>query len=331
MQDARHGLFLCPVPLASCLLKMNKDYKYIFGPVPSRRLGLSLGVDIIPLKTCTQNCLYCQLCVDAPQVAERCEYAPIDDVLDELKAKLAENASIDCITISGSGEPTLHSGIGRLIIEIKKLTDTMIVVITNGTLLWDENVRKELLKADAVMPSLDACDQATFEKINCPHNNVTFDKLVEGLIAFRKEFKGKFWLEVFMLEGINASDEQVEKFSAVIEKISPDKVQLNTIARPVAHNEIAAVSEQRLTEIAAKLGPKAEVIAKFSKTAVNSSSDSLIESIIATLKRRPCTTEGLAQSLGARQSDIEEQIDILLRKSIVRYEIINDSKFYIVI
>ncbi len=309
---------------------MNADYKYIFGPVPSRRLGLSLGVDIIPLKTCTQNCLYCQLCVDAPQVAERREYAPIEDVLKELKAKLAENASIDCITISGSGEPTLHSGIGRLIGEIKKLTSIMVVVITNGTLLWKEDVRSSLLAADAVMPSLDACDQGVFEHLNNPHSEITFDKLVDGLIAFRKEFKGMFWLEVFMIERINTSDAQIEKFRSLIEKISPDKVQLNTTVRPAVHREVVPVSEDRLNEIAAKLGTKAEVIAKFDKKAIPASTGSLIERIIATLKRRPCSAQGLSASLGAEQADIEEQIKILLHKSIVRAEIINETEFYIV-
>jgi len=310
---------------------MGKSYKYIFGPVPSRRLGLSLGVDIIPLKTCTQNCLYCQLCIDSPQVAERREYAPIEEVLDELKAKLAEKASIDCITISGSGEPTLHSGIGRLISEIKKISSIMVVVITNGTLLWNKDVRQSLLKADAVMPSLDACDQAVFERLNNPHPDITFDKLVEGLIAFRKDFKGQFWLEVFMVEGINTADAQIEKFKSIIEKISPDRVQLNTTVRPAAHPEVKAVSEERLKEIAAAFGPKAEVIASFSKKAASGSSESLVEQILATLKRRPCSAEGLASSLGAKQSDIEEQIKILLHKSIVRAEIINDSEFYIVI
>ncbi len=309
---------------------MSKDYKYIFGPVPSRRLGLSLGVDIIPLKTCTQNCLYCQLCIDSPQVVQRQEYVPVEDVLDELKAKLAENTSIDCITISGSGEPTLHSGIGHLISEIKKITSIIVVVITNGTLLWNEDVRKGLLKADAVMPSLDACDQGVFERLNNPHPDITFDKLIDGLIAFRKDFKGQFWLEVFMIDGINTADEQIEKFSAIIEKISPDKVQLNTTVRPGAHREVVPVSQDRLKQIAAKLGTKAEVIANFSKKATPSSSESLIEKIIATLKRRPCSAEGLASSLGAQQAEIEEQIEILLGKSIVRAEIINGSEFYII-
>ena len=143
----------------------KKKYRYLFGPVPSRRLGRSLGVDIIPLKTCSQNCIYCQLGKDAPQTLQRKEYIPIESVLAELKIKIAEGLEADFITISGSGEPTLHSQLGELIDGIRKLTDIPVAVITNSTLLSDRGVRRDCCKADVVLPSLDAGDPETFQKV----------------------------------------------------------------------------------------------------------------------------------------------------------------------
>lgn len=310
---------------------MSDNYKYIFGPVPSRRLGLSLGVDIIPMKTCTQNCLYCQLCTDAPQISQKGHYVPIADVIEELKRKLAESPAIDCITISGSGEPTLHSELGELLKQIKNITDTMTVVITNGTLLWRQDVRQDLLLADVVMPSLDACDADTFERINKPAEDITFKKLVEGLKTFREEFAGKFWLEVFMVEGINTSDEQIEKFKAIIGDISPDRIQLNTAVRPTSAMDVKMMPQEKLQKIASMISDKAEVIAKFTKKASLGSDESLIEKVIDTLKRRPCSTQGLSSSLGINDVEINEQIRLLLEKNIIRKESRAGEEFYIVI
>jgi wyosine [tRNA(Phe)-imidazoG37] synthetase (radical SAM superfamily) len=310
-------------------ISVMNSYKYIFGPVPSRRLGLSLGVDIIPLKTCTQNCIYCQLCTDAPQLTQRKEYCPIDDVLDELKRKLAEHPTIDCVTISGSGEPTLNSGLGRLLRAIKEITDTMTVVITNSTLLWREDVREELMAADVVMPSLDACDQQTFERINKPAEGISFEKLIDGLKKFRGQFKGRLLLEVFMVDQVNTSDQQIMKFRELIEQIDPDKIQLNTAVRPTTAMDVGIISEDRLKEIASKLSDKAEVIAKFTRKTSPGSQESFIEKVMETLKRRPCSVEGLSASLGVSRERIEEQIYLLLKKNIIRPEERSGETYYI--
>jgi wyosine [tRNA(Phe)-imidazoG37] synthetase (radical SAM superfamily) len=180
------------------------------------------------------------------------------------------------------------------------------------------------------MPSLDGFDEDSFKVINNPHPNITFEKLVQGLIAFRQEFKGKYWLEVFMIEGINTSDAQIEKFKEIIGKISPDKIQLNTAVRPTSHSQVRTVSQERLEQIAAMLGEKAEVIAKFSKIAVSATSESLVERIIATLKRRPCSSKGLAMSLGVSQDEVDEQIKLLLKKAVIRGEIKDDGEYFIV-
>ncbi len=310
---------------------MTDKYKYIYGPVPSRRLGLSLGVDIVPLKSCTQNCIYCQLCVDAPQMTERAEYIPVEDVLKELKRKLQSHPAIDCITLSGSGEPTLNSGLGRLLKGIKSISDSMLVVITNGTLLWREDVRRELMDADAVMPSLDACDQETFEKINRPASEITFDKHIEGLKKFREEFTGKIWLEMFMVDGLNTAPEQLAKFKTLIAQIRPDKVQLNTAVRPTTAMEIGSISQKQLQEIAKQLDNGAEIIAKFTKRADSKSAESLIERVMDTLKRRPCSIEGISSSLGISEDQTKQQLELLLKKNIVRTEKRGDELFYIII
>ncbi len=307
-------------------------YKYIYGPVPSRRLGFSLGVDIIPLKTCTQNCIYCQLCADAPPITERQEFVPIDDVVAEVFDKIEEEKAIDCITICGSGEPTLHSSIGKLINAIKEKTDKMVVVITNGTLLWQEQVRRDLAQADAVMPSLDGCDEETFQKINKPAEGFTFDRHVEGLVKFRNEYKGKIWLEVFMVEGVNTLPEHLEKFKALIKRINPDIVQLNTAVRPTTAAEVQIMKEQRLQQIAEVLGDKVEVIAKFNKTTTTSQTESpLIERVMNTLRRRPCSAEHLAASLGAEQENIDEQLKLLLKKNVIRIQKREDQDFFIML
>ncbi|MFI4912520.1 MAG: radical SAM protein [Sedimentisphaeraceae bacterium JB056] len=283
------------------------------------------------MKTCSQNCIYCQLCTDAPPVSERGSYAPIDEVLEELKRKLQEHPAIDCITVSGSGEPTLHSKIGKLLKGIKDLTDTMVVVITNSTMLWQKEVRDDLSAADVVMPSLDACDQETFEKINKPAEDISFQKLVDGLIEFRRQFKGQFWLEVFMVDGINTDQAHIAKFKEIIEKIDPDKIQLNTAVRPTSGMNVKLIDEEKLRSIASLLGPKAEVIAKFTRKSESGNSESLIERVIDTLKRRPCSAEGLASSLGLDEDKINEQIEILKKKNIIRSENRSGEEFYIVI
>ncbi|MHC4124943.1 MAG: radical SAM protein [Planctomycetota bacterium] len=197
---------------------MGESNSYVFGPVPSRRLGLSLGVDIVPFKSCTLNCIYCQLGRGAATTVERKEYVPIEAVLDELKERLAKGLQADFITISGSGEPTLNVRLGELIEKIKEITDIPVAVLTNGALFYQADVRSDCAKADVVLPSLDAGDEAVFEQINRPDENISFEKLVSGLIEFRKEFGGQIWLEVFLLEGVNTTTEQIKKIKNIIKK-----------------------------------------------------------------------------------------------------------------
>ena len=307
---------------------MTKKYKHLFGPVPSRRLGRSLGVDIIPLKTCTQNCIYCQLGKDALQTLQRKDYVSIEAVLGELEQKIAIGLEADTITLSGSGEPTLHSQLGELIDNIRKLTDIPIAVITNSTLLSDPAVRRDCCKADTVLPSLDAGDAETFKKMNHPHPDLDFEKFTEGLIQFSDEYTGKLWLEVFFCEGINTDDASVQNIAEQIRRINPDKVQINTSVRPIVHAEAARVSEQHLNEIAAALGKSVEVIADFSKQTTATGKRADLQVILETLQRRPCTLDDLCAGLGLSKEQLQPALVKLDVLSKITGETINQKFYY---
>jgi wyosine [tRNA(Phe)-imidazoG37] synthetase (radical SAM superfamily) len=306
----------------------TKKHRYLFGPVPSRRLGRSLGVDIIPLKTCTQNCIYCQLGKDAPQTLQRKDYVSIDTVLNELEQKINEGLEADFITISGSGEPTLHSQLGELIDGIRKLTDIPIAIITNGSLMSEPAVRQDCCKADVVLPSLDAGDPETFKKMNHPHPDLDFEQFVDGLVRFRGEYTDQLWLEVFFCEGVNTDEASVRNISVQIPRINPDKVQINTSVRPIVHAEAARVSERRLNEIAACLGKSVEVIADFSKHSATTGKAADLQVILETLRRRPCTLDDLCAGLGLSTEQLEPALVKLEALSKITRETIDQKNYY---
>lgn len=306
----------------------QKSYKYLFGPVPSRRLGRSLGVDIIPFKTCTQNCIYCQLGKDAVQTLERREYVPINAVLAELQQKIEDGLAADYITISGSGEPTLHIHLGQLIEGIRRLTQIPVAVITNGTLFSRPDVRADCCKADVVLPSLDAGDERTFKKINLPHEQLDFTSFAEGLVQFRREYAGQFWLEVFFCEGINTDEAALSNLKRWIDKINPDKIQINTSVRPVTHPQAVRVPLNKLEQIARFFGPNAEVIADYSKHSTGSTKIPAEECIFQTLQRRPCSLEDLCTGLGLSIDVVEPILDGLLLSRKICSQERNGKLFY---
>lgn len=208
--------------------------KYIFGPVPSRRLGQSLGIDPVPLKTCNWNCVYCQLGRSIPLTNKRREYFTREDMIVEVEQTLAshEQGEIDWVTFVGSGETTLHGSIGWLIRQVKLLTHLPVAVITNGSLLYLPEMRLELSPADAVLPSLDAGNVKLYRKINRPHPEVSFKRLIEGLVAFRKEYQGKLWVEVMLVRGINDTETALSEIAAMLKSIQPDEVHILQPTRP---------------------------------------------------------------------------------------------------
>ncbi len=275
--------------------------RHVFGPVPSRRLGRSLGVDLVPFKTCTFDCIYCQLGRTTRKTVERKEWVSMDAVLDELKQKLT--CRPDYITLSGSGEPTLHSRLGEIIEHIQAMTDVPVAVLTNGSLLWQKEVREEVALADVVLPSLDAPDPERFDFINRPHPEITFERLVDGLAAFRREFAGKYWLEVMLLGGYTSLPAQVRQLADWARRIRPDKVQLNTAVRPPAEEYAMAVPPDRLAELARMFEPLAEVIAEHQGHRTVPEWQPSCEVILALLQRRPCSAQDVAHGLGMKQSE----------------------------
>jgi wyosine [tRNA(Phe)-imidazoG37] synthetase (radical SAM superfamily) len=271
--------------------------------VPSRRLGQSYGVDIVPFKVCTLDCIYCQLGKTTEKTIERKDYVDIGAVLAELREGLARGLQADFITISGSGEPTLNSRLGELIDGIRNITDIPVAILTNGTLLYREDVRADCAKADVVLPSLDAGDEQSFQKVNRPHKDISIEKLIDGLCAFRNEFSGQIWLEVFIVEGLNTDSEQISKIKDAVERIHPDKVQLNTAVRPTAEMGVERVDAEKLQVIASRLGEKCEVVADFSPGRHGKLTESKAEDVLSMLKRRPCSLNDICSGLGIHRNE----------------------------
>jgi len=238
--------------------------KYIYGPVKSRRLGLSLGLSLTPYKVCNLDCVYCQLGPTKEQSTQRTEYVKIEDVLGEFKSWLQQNpqtaAELDFLTLSGLGEPTLNINIGYLIGQLRKLSNAHIAVITNSTLLKDAQVRLEISSADLIVPSLDAIRQDVFERIDRPAEGITTEGIIEGLVALRREFRGKIWLEVMLIDGFNDTLPQIKELKEIIERINPDKIQLNSPVRSTAESNILPVEKKKLQKFKDILGEKTQII-----------------------------------------------------------------------
>lgn len=268
---------------------------HVYGPVPSRRLGRSLGIDLVPLKTCTYDCLYCQLGRTSNKTIKRQEWVPLEEVLSELTAHLPSQP--DIITIAGSGEPTLHSEIGDLIKAIRAMTTIPVAVLTNSSLLWLPEVREALCGADIVMPSLDAGEELLFHQVNRPHADITFHRMIDGLYEFRQAFSGQFWLEVLLLAGITGLSHPVEQIREIAGWIAPDRIHLNTVVRPPSHASAVPVPQELLECFVRAFGDKAEVIGSSHNLPRGSSPKSIPEEILALVSRRPCTLEDLIAGL----------------------------------
>ncbi len=285
--------------------------KHLFGPVPSRRLGVSLGIDPIPKKVCSLDCVYCEVAQTSFKTLERKEYVPADEILSELKAYLAsDHVPLDYITFSGSGEPTLNSKLGYLIREIKKLARVPVAVITNGTLLWKKDVRDDLLAADLVMPSLDAASQKYFIKVNHPPKELTIEQVIEGQIQFRKEYAGPIWLEILIVKNVNDKEDEYHRLAEAVGRINPDRVQLNTVVRPPGHGRAEPVTREELEKLAAIIGPKAEIIASFSRQTNKAYRKEIEDELEELLKIRACTLDELVESIGVHRDELLKYIEL---------------------
>jgi len=305
-------------------------FKHVFGPVPSRRLGRSLGIDLVPYKTCSYDCIYCQLGRTTNKTIETKEYVPLEEVLIEIDRKLDSGASPDYITLSGSGEPTLYSKLPQLISAIKERTKIPLAVLTNGSLLWDEKVQEALLEADLVVPSLDAGDEQMFRYVNRPHKAIAFEKMVQGLVEFRERFSNKLWLEVFLLGGVTGMRSEVEKIIAHAEKIRPDRTQLNTVARPPAEDFAFPVELEQMQEFARMFGDNAEVVADYAHVHQQVDFAATREDVTNLLRRRPCSLDDVADGLGIHHNEAIKHLDRLIQEKVITTEIRDNKLFYLV-
>ena len=304
--------------------------KFVYGPVPSRRLGRSLGIDLVPFKTCSYDCIYCQLGRTTNKTTDLREYVAVDGLLDEVAEKLRSAPRPDFIGLAGSGEPTLHARIGDIVAGVKALTSVPVAVLTNGSLLWKPEVRAGLAEADLVMPSLDAGDQRSFERVNRPHPDISFERMVDGLLTFAQGYKGTIWLEVFVLGGLTDRPEEFGRMAAIVEKIRPTRVQLNTVSRPSAEACALATPREVLESFLQLFSVPCEVIAEHPSMppAGPAESDDIENEIVALLRRRPCTVEGIAAGLGLRPNEVLKHLEALCARGSIRSERKGEDMFY---
>jgi wyosine [tRNA(Phe)-imidazoG37] synthetase (radical SAM superfamily) len=291
--------------------------KYVFGPVPSRRLGQSLGIDTIPLKTCNWNCVYCQLGRTKPLTNKRKDYFPPIEIAAEIHEALQAHqpGEIDWVTFVGSGEPLLHASTGWLIRQAKNITDLPVAVITNGSLLYLPEVRQELLAADAVLPSLDAGTTALYRKINRPHPEITFERVVEGLIAFRNEYHGKLWVEIMLVNGLNDVQQALWDIVDVLKKVRPDAVHINLPTRPPVETWVKPSNQENLMQALAILGNIAEVVHPAEGSFDLSGYDDPVDAILAIITRHPMRQEEIERSLARWSPSQVEQVLVNLEGS----------------
>jgi wyosine [tRNA(Phe)-imidazoG37] synthetase (radical SAM superfamily) len=284
--------------------------KHVFGPVPSRRLGRSLGIDPIPFKTCNWNCIYCQLGRTSPLTVRREEFIAAEEILEQVRAAVAGRAAseIDWITFVGSGEPTLHARLGEMIREVKSFTTLPVAVITNGSMLHDATVRQELLAADAVLPSVDAGSEELYRRINRPAPQLDFRRFIEGLVQFRAEYAGKFWVEVMLIKGVNDTEEALQLLSAVLEQIRPDEVHINVPVRPPTEPWVEPPGEEAVLRALALLGRSARVLHPAQGDFDLSGFTDLTEAVVAVITRHPMSEEELLRALARWQPEEVQRV-----------------------
>lgn len=307
-------------------------YKHLFGPVPSRRLGRSLGVDPVPFKTCTYDCIYCQLGPTTNKTLRREPFVSPQEVQAEITDWLQEGGTADYITFSGSGEPTLNSHLSQMITTVKELTEIPVAVLTNGSLLWMSEVQEAVMKADLVLPSLDAGDEHVFRYVNRPHRQITFERMVNGIVEFTARFPGAVWLEVFLLAGFTGIPSEAEKIAVLAKRIRPARVQLNTVTRPPAEGSALALSWDQMLGLKGLFAGQTDIISESQRhrALVSMPHDAREADILALLSRRPCTSEHVAEGLGIHVAEALKYLDPLVASGRIKTVLTGGRNFYTV-
>jgi len=282
------------------------EFQYVFGPIPSRRLGRSLGISPLPKKTCNYSCIYCQLGRTDKMTNTRQEFYKTEDILEEFKAYLKDSDKFDIVTVVGEGEPTLCSNLGELICGLQELTDKPVAVITNGALLSDPQVREELCHADMVLPSLDAYNQEIAKRIDRPYGKIKFEEEFEGLVTFTKMYQGELWLEIMLIDGINDDKESINAFKELLLKLRYDRLYLNTPVRPPAEEGVNVVSEEHMKYAVETLGGIS--IEMVSSGSFFSEIEDDYEAVKSIIGRHPMNQFEVSGFLESRQVENKEEI-----------------------
>jgi wyosine [tRNA(Phe)-imidazoG37] synthetase (radical SAM superfamily) len=305
--------------------------KYIYGPVPSRRLGQSLGIDPIPSKTCNFQCIYCQLGKTTNFTNIRKNFFPKDEIINELEKSLElYEKSIDYITFVGSGEPTLYKDLKHLILKAKDLSEKPICVITNGSLLYKKKVRDALMLSDLILPSLDAGDKNLFIKINRPHPSLDFERIIEGLNHFRNNFSGKFWIEIMLIKGINDSEEELLKIKEKIDLINPDRIDINVPIRPPTEKWVKIPNKNKLSILNEIFKDYSNInFPEEGKFSVYSSN--LEDELISILERHPMRQEQIIETFSSsnfNKKEIISRLELLKSKNQIKKIYYNNQIFW---
>jgi wyosine [tRNA(Phe)-imidazoG37] synthetase (radical SAM superfamily) len=307
----------------------HSDYRHLFGPVLSRRLGVSLGVDLMPHKTCTLDCIYCECGKTTHLTLTRKEYVPVDRVQEELAYFLADKPKLDFITFSGAGEPTLHSGIQQITRFVKRrFPQYKLALLTNGTLFNHEELRRQVAEIDLVIASLDAATEAVFQRMNRPHPRLDLNAVKAGLIALGKDLPGRLWIEVFLTPGVNDSDDELGRIREIIGAIQPEKVQLNTLDRPGTENWVRPLDSAAMARAAACIH-STELIGFPGNRRCEAVTGNISQRLLAAICRRPCTVPDLSNMLGISTMEVLKHLEPLIEKNVVRKEEMPRGIFYL--
>lgn len=299
----------------------------VFGPVPSRRLGRSLGVDLVPFKTCSYDCRYCQLGWTTAHTLERREWVPLPSIVAGLEER--KESRPDYVTLSGSGEPTLHSRIDAVILAARKVFPGVpVAVLTNGSMLWQDGVRRQLADADLVIPSLDAGTDEVFQQVNRPCPDITFDCMVHGLELFCQEFGQKIALEVFLLDGLYDVAAEAKRIAAIIAGFDIDLVQLNTVSRPPADAAVRPVSREVLEQILPFFEQPAEIVADYHGSHAQQCFKATRDGVLALLERRPCTSDDVSRGMNLHRNEVVKYITELLDNGSIEPVPTGDKTYY---
>jgi wyosine [tRNA(Phe)-imidazoG37] synthetase (radical SAM superfamily) len=311
--------------------RMPREYKYLFGPVPSRRLGVSLGVDLMPHKTCSLDCVYCECGKTTCLTLQRDEYTPVDRIKKELDNFLSGGPTLDHITFSGSGEPLLHSRIREIVHFIKKeFPQYKLALLTNGTLLSDSEVREDIIDIDIIKVSVDTVSEDIFLKLNRPHSNLDVATVIDGLISFRKIFKNQLWAELFLVPGLNDDETEIASINEILKGIYPEKIHVNTLDRPGTQKWVQAADKETLKTVIANLGNIGLISQKEIPKTEKKDIENFHQHLLSTIKRRPCTVDDVSKILGTRFSETEKHLEILNERGEIEKQAMPRGVFYMI-